>query len=81
MSLHGGRPLWIYLVMIHANKLSRGGGFPLGMADCVWRMKKLIYFWVCFAEKWAFVGVLGERYEPGVLKSLVTSLWGGQRIT
>jgi len=45
--------------MSHPNKLSRGGAFPLGITDCVWRMKKLHYFWICFAEKRMFLGHVG----------------------
>lgn len=47
------------IIIIRVDKLSHRGHFPLVMADCVWRMNKLTYFWVCFVEKWSFVGSIG----------------------
>ena len=61
-----GRSLWMYLItMSHANKLSSGGAFPLGIAGCLENEEVTLLLDMFCREKDLFMECRGRGMDHG----------------
>lgn len=62
----GGRSLWMYLItMSHANKLSSGGAFPLGIASFFENEEFTLLLDMFCREKDIFMECTGRGMDHG----------------